>query len=285
MKMRLRGLGVFASLVVVLGGVPAVAVAAPPDPSAASASAASVAQGEMFTVAVELYNPEDFTVTFAKASLRTLEASIVDVFDLVSCTGSTSACAPFLSSFRGPVGDLAPGGERTVVFTLRAKDDAAPGDYTLEHQFVGDNFAFTAANGPVITVTGEPQAADLAVSLDASPRGILTSRITYTVRVVNHGPAVATGVRIGGTYAGGLSWAGGSGCVRVGSTRNVHCDFASIPVGGSVSGTFSVKAGLLKLGSFPATVTRVDSSPADPNSSNDSASRSCAALTGLLVRC
>lgn len=285
MKMRLRGLGVFASLVVVLGGVPAVAVAAPPDPSAATASTTSVAQGETFTVAVELFNPEDFTVTFAKASLRTLEASIVDVFDLVSCTGSNSVCTPFLSSFRGPVGDLAGGEERTVVFTLRAKDDAAPGDYTLEHQFVGDNFAFAAGNGPVVTVTGEPQAADLAVSLDASPRGILTSRITYTVSVVNHGPAAATGVRIGGTYAGGLSWAGGSGCARVGSTRNVRCDFASIPVGGSVTGTFSVNAGLLTLGSFPATVTRVDSSPADPSSSNDSASRSCAALTGLLVRC
>jgi hypothetical protein len=84
-----------------------------------------------------------------------------------------------------------------------------------------------------VIVTGPPRAADLSVAMDASPRGILTSRVTYTVAVRNDGPAVATGVTIRGSYAPGFSWSGGTGCVRVGSTRTVDCTFAAIPVGGA----------------------------------------------------
>jgi hypothetical protein len=281
--MRLRrwfsvGLGVclgFAAL-------PAVAVAAPPAPSSVSVSATTLGPGDTFTASVELFNPQDFTVTFAKAQLRTLEAPIGNLFDLVSCTGTTSDCFPQGSSFRGPVGDLAPGQQRTVVFTFKVKDTAPAGSYTLEHTLVGDNFSFDAAAGPVLTIT-QP-AADIAVSLDASPRGILTSRVTYTVSVANLGAGNATGVRVGGNYAPGFSWAGGHGCVRTGG-RAVQCDFSALPVGGHASASFSVDAGLLALGSFTTTVSRVTSTPSDPNSGNDSASRTCAALTGLLVRC
>lgn len=281
--MSLRRWVSVASLVVLAGslGVVSPAVAAPPDPSAVVVSSTSVAPGETFTVSFELYNPQNFTVTSANASLRTLEASMVDNFELVSCTGSNSVCHAFGSTYRGPVGDLPSGQSRTVVFTFQVKDGAAPGAYTLEHQFVGGNFAFAAAVGPVVTVTSN---ADLAVSLDASPRGILTSRITYTVSVTNLGPSNASAVRIGGTYAAGLSWASGNGCVRPGG-RSVQCDFAAIPVGGTVSASFSVNAGLLALGSFTTSVSRVSSSPTDPVSGNDSDSESCSALTGLLVRC
>jgi uncharacterized repeat protein (TIGR01451 family) len=270
---------------VALVAAPSVALAAPPDPSAASVSSSSVEQGETFTASVELFNPEDFTVHDANADLRVQgDTSIVDLFDLVSCTGSISLCSSRVTSFRGPVGDLDPGAGRTVEFTFRVRDNAVPGAYQLEHQFTGSDFAFEAGAGPALTVTGDPQFADLAVGLDASPRGILTSRITYTVAVTNNGPAAATGVRISGTYAAGLYWASGSGCVRVGS-RGVQCDFASVPVGSTVRASFAANAGLLALGSFTTTVQRATSSPSDPNSGNDSARRSCAALTGLLVRC
>lgn len=279
---RLVGLGIAVVLGVVAGG--GVAVAAPPEPSAVAVSSTSLVPGQVFTVSFELYNPEGFTVTSANASLRTLEAPVVDLFDLVSCTGSSSACAPFLSSFRGPVGDLPGGEERTVVFTLRVKDDAAPGAYTLEHQFVGANFAFAAGTGPVLTIVPVSQVADIAVGLDASARGLLVSRITYTVSVRNLGPASATGIRVTGSYAAGLSWDGGSGCVRDGS-RGVVCDFSSLAVGETKTASFSVNAGLLSLGSFSSSVTRVASSPSDPDSGNDSARRSCTALTSLLVRC
>jgi hypothetical protein len=277
-----RGLAV---ILVVLAGlvVPGVATAAPPEPSAATLGASEVAPGDTFTVSVELFNPQNFTVSGAAAQLRVVEAPITSVFELVSCTGGT--CFEYSpTSYRGGVGDLAAGAGATVVFTFRVVDAAAFGTYTLEHQLVGGNFSFPAGFGPAVSVIGAPQATDLAVSLDASPRGILTSRVTYTVSVENLGPANASAVRIAGSYAPGFGWSSGNGCVRNGS-RGVVCEFASIPAGGSVSASYSVNAGLLTLGSFSSTVTRASSSPADPNSGNDSARRSCTALTGLLVRC
>jgi hypothetical protein len=273
------------AVLVVLAGlvVPGVAVAAPPDPSAVTLGAGEVAPGGTFTASVELYNPQNFTVTGANAQLRVVEAPITSVFELVSCSGG--ACYEYSpTSYRGVVGDIAPEAGATVIFTFRVKDDAPLGNYTLEHQFVGGNYSFAAGTGPVVSVVGTAQIADLAVSLDASPRGILTSRITYTVSVANNGPADASSVRIGGTYAAGLAWNSGNGCARDGS-RSVVCAFASIPVGQTASASFSVNAGLLTIGSFSASVARVSSSPSDPDSGNDSARRSCAALTGLLVRC
>lgn len=277
-----RLLSVACGFALALVGVAPTAYAAPPDPSAVSVSATELAPGQTFTVSFELYNPAAFTVTSVNASLQTLEAPITEVFDLVSCTGTTFACHDFGSSYRGPVGDLPSGEGRVVVFTLQVKETAAAGTYTLVHQLAGGNFSFAAGNGPVLTVA--PQLADLSVSLDASPRGVLTSRVTYTVSVANLGPGDASNVRISGSYAAGFSWGGGSGCVRT-SGRNVRCDFAAVPVGGTASATFSVDAGLLAIGSFTTSVSRTSSSPSDPVSGNDSASRSCAALTGLLVRC
>jgi hypothetical protein len=282
--MSLRRLSSVVSGVVLVGslGLASPAVAAPPEPSAIAVSSTTLAPGETFTITFELHNPQNFTVTSANASLSALEAPIVDLLDLVSCTGSNSVCHTFFSTFRGPVGDLPAGQSRTVVFTFQVKDTVAAGTYTLEHQFVGGNFAFAAGTGPVLTITSEP--ADLGVSLNASAQGLLVSRITYTVTVVNNGPADATGVRIGGIYAAGLSWVSGNGCVR-GSGRSVQCDFAAIPAGGTATASFRVDAGLLTIGTFTTHVARVASSPSDPNIGNDGASRSCTALTSLLVAC
>lgn len=276
-----RLLSVACGVGLALVGVAPAAVAAPPDPSAVSVSAAQLAPGQVFTATFELYNPEAFLVTSAQAQLRTLEANVGDVFELVSCTGAVS-CFPLGATYRGAVGDLPGGEQRTVVFTLRVKETAAGGSYTFEHQFVGGNFAFPAGNGPVVTVT--PQVADVAVALDASARGLLVSRVTYTVTVRNLGPGNASAVRVSGAYVAGFSWAGGNGCVR-GSGRTVHCDFSAVAAGSSATASFSVDAGLLAIGSFTTTMSRTSSTPADPVSANDSASRTCAALTGLLVSC
>jgi hypothetical protein len=188
-------------------------------------------------------------------------------------------------SYRGGVGDL-PGGEsRTVVFTLRIKEDAAPGQFTLQHQHVGENFSFEIRDGPVITMLPAVTEADLAVDLDASPRGILTSRITYTVSVTNNGPADATGVRVTANYAAELLYAGSNDCSRVPGTRTVHCDIASLPAGATATARFATNAGPLALGPFTTRAHRAQSTPADPNPGNDGAAETCSALTGLLVSC
>jgi hypothetical protein len=263
-------------------GVAPAAHAAPPDPSAVSVSDAELAPGQTFTVTFELYNADPSTIISSQASLEVVGGSISDVFELVSCSGTTADCFVLGPTFRGPVGNLSTAEQRTVFFNLRVKETTAAGSYTFRHQYVGDNYAFETRTGPTVTVA--PQVADLAVSLDASPRGVLTSRVTYTVAVANLGPGDASNVRVCGSYAAGFSWSGGSGCVRT-SERNVRCDFAAVAAGGTASATFSVDAGLLSLGTFTTSVSRTSSSPTDPVSGNDRASRSCAALTGLLVRC
>jgi uncharacterized repeat protein (TIGR01451 family) len=263
---------------------PLSANAAPPS-SVVSVSPTTVQQGETFTVTQAIFNPEDFTVIAAKAAIYGKESSIVDLTDLVGCTDTTFPCSPLGGSYRAPVGDLSPGESRTVTITLRVKDDAAPGSFTLQHQFVGDNFSFEILDGPVITITGTPQNADLAVSLDASPRGVLTSRVTYAITVRNADPAAASGVRITSTYPAGLLFASSTDCTRVGSTRNVTCDIPSLAAGASKTVRYSTNTSLLLLGLFTTKAQRTQSTPTDPTAANDTATKTCSAVTGLLVSC
>ncbi|GAB2986327.1 DUF11 domain-containing protein [Amycolatopsis acidiphila] len=259
--------------------------AAAPQSSSAEVSPATVAQGQTFTVTEQIYNSQDFTITSARAAIYSTQRGIADVADLVSCTGTTSDCYVFGSSFRGPVGDLPAGESRTVTFTFRAKDDVDPGTVALQTQLVGDNYALDTLAGPDLTITGVPKTADIGVSVQASPPGILTSKITYTITATNKGPGAATDVRLSSTYAPGLIYAGSTTCSRVGSTRQVTCAVGSLSSGAGKTVSFSVNAGLLALGPLTTTVTRQASTPADPNAANDKAAVTCHALTGLLVRC
>ena len=260
------------------------AEAAPPS-SAVDVSPTTVLPGQTFTVSETIYNDRDFTIAGAKPSIYGSPTAIADVVDIVSCTGSTVPCFQVGSSYRGAVGDLAPGGTATVVFTLRVKDTAAPGQFTLQHQFVGDNYAFETFDGPVITI-GEPSTvADVGVALAAVGHGGLGARIDYTVTVSNSGPATATGIRVVATYPSNLQFGSATGCARVGTTRTLNCDVASLAPGATATAKFSATSGLLTIGSFTATAQRTASSPGDPQAANDTASKTCSALTGLIVTC
>jgi uncharacterized repeat protein (TIGR01451 family) len=261
------------------------AQAAPPT-SSVEVSPTTVLPGQTFTVTQTIYNDRDFTVTFAKGAIYGTPTAITDVVDVVSCTNTTAVgCFQAGSSYRAAFGDLEAGGTKTTVWTLRVKDTAAPGQFTLQHQFVGDNYAFETFDGPVITIGNPATNADVKVALAASGHGGLNARIDYTVTVTNNGPSAASGIRVVATYASGLSFASGTGCAHVGTTRTVNCDVASLASGASATAKFSVNGGLLALGSYTTTAVRTASSPADPNSANDSASKTCSALTGLIVTC
>lgn len=263
---------------------PTAAYAAPPT-SSAVVSPASADRGATFTVTEQLYNPQAFTVTGAKAALYGLQTPIVDIADVVSCTGTIAPCGVLGSSIRGSVGDLAPGASATVVFTLKVKDTAPTGPVTLQSQFVGDNYGFDTLDGPVFTVTGAPVAADLGLALTASVHGLLSSTVDYSIKVTNNGPSAASDIRLVATYASGLQFDGSANCTRVGSTRTLNCDVASLASGASKTLKFSAGAGLLSVGSFSTSVVRQTSSPSDPNAANDTATKTCSALTGLLVSC
>lgn len=254
--------------------------------SAVDVSTTTVVPGQTFTVTQTIHNDRDFTVTFAKGAIYGNPTAITDVVDVVSCTNTTAVgCFQAGSSYRAAFGDLEAGGTRTTVWTLKVKDTAAPGQFTLQHQFVGDNYAFDILDGPVMTVGSPSTQADIKVGLAATGHGGLNARIDYTVTVTNIGPSAASGIRVVATYASGLSYASGTGCAHVGATRNVNCDVASLASGASATTKFSVNGGLLALGSYTTTAVRTASSPQDPTSANDSASKTCSALTGLIVTC
>lgn len=265
-----------------LVAVPGIASAAPPT-SAIEVSSTSLGPGDEFTVTHTVYNAASFTIVGGKAALFGKGGvSLPDMFDLVSCTGAV-ICFPLDIEFRGALGNVPSGESRTVVFTFRVKDTIAPGSVTLQHQFLGDEYAFELFEGPTLTFV--PPDADIAVSLNAAARGLLVSRITYTITVRNDGPSDATGIRVTATYPAGLAYAGSSACTRVAGTRTVNCDIPALASGASTTRTFAADAGLLTVGSLVATAARTASSPSDPNAANDEASRSCTALTSLIVRC
>ncbi|MEV6872548.1 hypothetical protein [Amycolatopsis sp. NPDC051128] len=265
----------------VLFAAPAVAAAAPPA-STIDVSATTVRAGSTITVTEQLYNPTDFTVTGAKAALYTKEKPIVDLVDLVSCAGSALSCAPYLSSFRGAVGDLGAGESRTVTFTLRVKEDVQPGQFTLQHQFAGDNYAFAVEDGPAVTIAA-PDKADVKVALTATPRPGLVARVDYVVTVSNTGPATATGIRVTANPGSSRTIVSTTGCTRSGTA--LTCAIATLAPGASAKAKFTSEGGFFAWGAFTATAQRAASTPADPNAANDTASKKCTAYTGLYVQC
>jgi uncharacterized repeat protein (TIGR01451 family) len=274
-----------AALVTVVAGaglvaVPATAGAVPPT-SAIEVGSTEAFRGETFTVTQTVYNDRDFTITGGKAGLYAKETSLPAMVDLVSCPGAF-ACDTLGTSVRGGVGDVPPGESRTVVFTFRVKADAPLGTITLQDQFIGENYAFDVFDGPTLTV--KQQAADVSVALGASVQMAGTARIVYTITVKNNGPEAASGVRVVAAYPRNTAYYS-STCTRAGTTRAVNCDIASLASGASVTRTLTLATGLLTTGKLTVTATRTASSPTDPVPTNDQASRSCTALTGLVVRC
>ncbi|MFJ9784211.1 hypothetical protein ACIRSS_31870 [Amycolatopsis sp. NPDC101161] len=258
---------------------PAVASAAPA-PSSIDVSDTALHPGDTFTVTEQLYNPTDFTVTGAKAAVYAKEKPIVDLVDLVSCAG-TIGCDQYLSSYRGGVGDLGAGESRTVTFTFRVKEDAA-GEFTLQHQFAGDNYAFGVEDGPAVTIT-PPAKADVKVALTATPRAGLVARVDYVITVSNTGPATATGVRVTANAGSGRTITSMTGCTRSGAS--LSCAIGTLASGASTTAKFTSEGGFFAWGAFTATAQRTASTPADPAAANDSASKKCTAYTGLYVTC
>ncbi|MEV6907324.1 DUF11 domain-containing protein [Amycolatopsis sp. NPDC051071] len=263
---------------------PAPALAAPPS-SSVVVSPTTVQRGQTFTVEHTVYNElSDAAIEGGAATLYSAPTPLTSIADVVSCPGAIS-CSSHVVSIRGGVGNVAPGETRKVTFTLRIKDDAPLGPVTLRHQFLGENYSFETFDGPVLTITGGTNAADLGVKVTASPRGILTSTIEYTVKVTNSGPGAASGIRVASTLGNGLRFTGSSTCSNPGGAKVVNCDISSLASGASATAKFTAAAGLLTLGQVKTTAAITQSSVTDPNAANNTGSVSCTAITALLLSC
>ncbi|WP_433244365.1 hypothetical protein ACQPYK_41500 [Streptosporangium sp. CA-135522] len=182
--------------------------------------------------------------------------------------------------------DFGPGDTNRTVIYLPFKDTAS-GQVPL-HATLTENFA----DGPLstdlgdLTINAVPPAADLAVSLAASPRGLGVVYATFTATVTNQGPAPATAARLRFTYPAGFARPAASGCTADTVARTVTCDLGALPVGGSVTRSLGLHTQLLTISNhLTVTAARLDSAPADPRQADDTASATCSAITGLLVIC
>lgn len=270
----------------IVGGtlvVPLTASAEDPPSTSVAVSSTTVSPGETITATQTVTNIGGVTLVGTQAAMYALDQSLTDWFELVGCTGAANCFVADGQNFRAALGDLPAGESRTVVWTLRVRDDTRTDPFRMRIQLRADNSAFEILDGPRIDIV--PGAADIAVTMNASVRAGLVPRITYTVTIKNNGPGIASGVRVFGTVPSKLGYAAGGTCTRVGSTRTANCDVASLAGGESATRTFAGDAGLLTIGTLQATAERTASSPNDPVATNDKATRTCTALTGLIVRC
>ncbi|MGV9771856.1 hypothetical protein [Streptosporangium sp. NPDC003464] len=183
-------------------------------------------------------------------------------------------------------GDFDPGDTNRTLIYLPFKTTAS-GQVPL-HATLTENFG----DGPVTTDLGDltinetPPAADLAVSLAASPKGLGVVYATFTATVTNRGPATATAARLRFTYPAGFARPAAPGCAADTGARTVTCDLGSLPAGGSVTRSLGLHTQLLTISNrLTVTAGRLDSAPADTQPANDTASATCSAITGLLVIC
>ncbi|QEU81851.1 hypothetical protein CP968_29370 [Streptomyces subrutilus] len=137
-----------------------------------------------------------------------------------------------------------------------------------------------------LTINNTPAAADLSVALDASPKGLGVVYATFTATVTNHGPAATTAAAVRFTYPAGFTLPSATGCTVDSAARTVTCDLGPLASGASTTRTLGLHASLLTIGShLTVTAARTTSTPADPTPANDTATTTCSALTGLLIRC
>ncbi|MFD0567108.1 hypothetical protein ACFQ2M_38000 [Kitasatospora saccharophila] len=151
--------------------------------------------------------------------------------------------------------------------------------------------------GPVDLVIPAPPApvdppaepkADLAVTLDAAAvPALLGGRIDYTLTVTDTSTTTAsTGATVTVALTPGTLTPATTAPGCTAAPGRLTCTLTGLAPGASARRTFSLPVALLSLGTaYRATATRTAATPADPGPGNDSASRSCTALTALIITC
>lgn len=278
-----------------------------------SASAAPVTRsGTVGGLSVDLSVNDDhpepgglvvFTYTFTnnspdgrdfRAVAVNMEHPASQAYSLESCTGFDFCQEQNNPAFdehkvRSETSLIQPGGSIVATVSLRIASSAAQGEtfgFTINMEFFSNqpiDPLFLSFDPITFTVTGNR--ADLAVDLDAGPKGALITRILYTLNVHNNGPSAAANATVTTRLPIGLVWAGSATCTFAPSSRNITCPVGGLATGGTSAQTFEAVVGLLTIGPLRATAVRTASTPADPNPANDSSTAVCYAVTTLFVQC
>jgi len=124
---------------------------------------------------------------------------------------------------------------------------------------------------PAAHAVGDPVLADTANTDGNSVSVVDTATNTVTTTIaVGTGPHAVT-VSPDGT--------------RVYTAKTVACTLTGPANGANVTNTFTAQQGVLTLGTLPTTATRTAGAPTDPSPANDTTTKTCTALTSLVITC
>lgn len=139
-------------------------------------------------------------------------------------------------------------------------------------------------NADQYTYLPEPEA-DIDVDLTAQPHlGILVPYLSYTLTAHNTGPDAVTSATLTATLPPGATATNlPAGCTAAATT--VTCTYGTIANGASTGKTFRVPLHLLSLGHVTVTGVRATSAPTDPNTANDTATKTCHVISIILATC
>ncbi|MER8231224.1 hypothetical protein [Streptomyces sp. NPDC094049] len=254
----------------------------------------TVAPGESLDVLASFTNTYDYTVPSATLTISfpSPQNAKIDVNDssyIDGGEGYTYGGSPAVfdseSVFQITWAAVPPGATATTQVGMTVRTGTS-GPLTI-----GGRAASTGVNpvdigqGTVDITPPVPAAADLGVTLAASPHGLGSVNAAFTATVTNNGPATAH-AKLNFTYSPGFRLPTATGCTTDATTRTASCDLGPLANGAGVTRTLDLTAGLLTIGlPLPVTAALSDITPADPVPGNNTAVRSCAAVTALLLIC
>ncbi len=182
-----------------------------------------------------------------------------------------------MTAFPCALGTIAPSGSRTIVATYTVLPEATE---VVNSATVASSTPDPDASDDTGSVTTEvglvspppPTDADLEVSKTGTPTSAASgTQVTYTLRVVNHGPASASNVLLTDTLPAGVQLVSATASAGACTGGNpITCTVASLASGGTLTATIVVRVLPSASGALVDTAT-VRSDQPDPVATNNGA--------------
>jgi uncharacterized repeat protein (TIGR01451 family) len=226
----------------------------------ASPASAALNQQVIYTVAVLNNGP-------STANNVVVTDTLPGTASFVSAVASQGSCSESSGVVTCTIGTLADAATATV--TVRVNAPGTPQSLTNTASVAATEGDPSGGNNSATVVTSVAQSADLAIS-KSSDIAVLTSLpFTYTITVVNNGPATATAITVVDDLPTGSVFVSASaGCTAAGQT--VTCTVSSLANGASTALSIVATAPAVP-GNIINTASITASTPSDPVSANNTA--------------
>jgi uncharacterized repeat protein (TIGR01451 family) len=171
------------------------------------------------------------------------------------------------ASFNPPTVVITDVTAQTSTLTLNTVATTSPGTFPLTIAGTGGGMLHTAS--VTLVITTDIGSADLSITKSGSSNPVETqTNLSYTIKAINQGPAVATGVQVNDTLPSVVFVSATSTQGMCSGTSTVTCSIGTLGVGSIATVTIVVKP--QAIGSISNTATIMGNQP-DPNPDNSTA--------------